>query len=265
MATLNQPFGFTGSLGGLSAYRMKGTDKIVLRRKSNAGRQRLLHDPNYAHTRLNNEEWKGCIAAGKDIRRAIQGLRHLADYNFSGPLHALCKNIQTTDREHDKGRRSVLLSAAGYTLEGFGLNTHNTFERLLRHPAGCGIDRSAGTAVVALPELLPGVNFFNPSHQPLYRLVCTLGAVSDWQYDVLRQGYTPVAGDLPWPVVVQTDWRHWKEPAAAATIGLRLPGWQDKPGCGLLLGVGIAFGVPQSNTEVQYVKYAGAAKLMKMA
>jgi hypothetical protein len=264
MATLAGSISYTGSIGELSAYRMRGSEKIILRTKSGPGRKQIKLNPNYEMTRLNNEEWKGCIMAGKNIRAAMYAVKHLADYNFSGKLNSLCKNIQLDDTMNKKGTRSVLLSQTRYKLEGFSLNLKNTTESIMRHPLDCTIDRDAGKATIDIPIMVPGINFYNPFIQPLYRFIIVLGAVSDIVYDPGKKIYAPVTKELPSPAVEYTDWRSCKENSPAQHLSLSLSNWQNEPDASLLLSLGIEFGTPVSQAEVKHVKYAGAARLMKM-
>lgn len=255
---------FTGTMGDVSAYRMRGVDRIVIRSKGGVSRQRIKSHPNYELTRRNNEEWKACIMAGKSIRAAIYAIKHLSDHNFSGSLHGICKSIQLQDELNEKGKRSVALSQGQYRLEGFGLNRTNSFESMMRHPLQFAVDRTAATAVVSLPDMLPGINLYNPYRQPLYRFILMLGVVTDIVYDESRKLYQPLAAVMPGPAIVRTVWAAVNEERPAQEITLAINGWQDVAGAGLLLSAGIEFGMPAANNMAQPVKYAGAARLLKM-
>lgn len=256
---------FTGTIGDISAYRMRGVDRIVLRSKGGVPGKRIKTHPNYELTRRNNEEWKGCIIAGKAIRAAIYKIKHLADFNFSGPLHALCKNIQLDDTVNEKGKRPVLLSQANYKLEGFGLNRSNSFESIMRHPLQYFVDRTGGFATISLPDIVPGINFYNPFRQPFYRFIFMLSVLTDIVYDANKKSYQPVKTDIPFPAVVQTAWHGSYKIKPSEEITISINNWHDEPGISLLLSAGVEFGVPAANAVVNTVKYAGAGKLLKMA
>jgi hypothetical protein len=265
MAILEGGLAFTGSMKNISAYRMKGVSKLVLRSKGGASRQKIQQDAAFALTRLNNEEWSACTKAGKNIRLAMYAVKHLANYNISGPLNALCKIIQADDGVNEKGKRQVQLSKSSYKLEGFGLNTINTFDAVLRHPIVCNLNRDTATAGILLPDILPGINFHNPQKQPLYRFVFILGAAPDIVYDDAKKMYVPAIPQLPHAAVVHTTWCNWKQRSEATQLSLALTGWNANSKAALLLSVGVEFGVPVSNTEVKYVKYSGCAKILKVA
>ncbi len=263
MATLSGDILFTGSIGGLSAYKMKGVDKIILRRKPETNKHKFEHNPNNAIVKRYNEEWKGCIMAGKAIRQAMPGVQHLRDYNYSGSLNALCKSIQGNDRQSPLGSRSVLLSQAAAKLEGFGLNRVNTLGSILHDPPACTLSKEKALAQIQVPPLIPGVNFSNPSGQPLFRLVFVLAAVSDIVYNHNIQKYQLQATELPAPQQLITPWQNTPQGHEAVNLQLALHNWQNTAATALLLWGGVEFGVPISSTVIRYVKYSGAASILK--
>jgi hypothetical protein len=158
MGTVTGLPGLTGSFGGLSAYRMRGSNKIILRQKGGATKERIQKDKSFALTRRYNQEWKACILAARQITHALYPVKHLADFNYSGSLNGLCKSIQKDATTAPLGQRPVLLSQQFFKLEGFSLNRENSFESIVKHPLQYDIDRAIGRAVVQLPELIPGIN-----------------------------------------------------------------------------------------------------------
>jgi hypothetical protein len=117
---------------------------------------------------------------------------------------------------------------------------------------------------VDLPLIEPGINLRNPKQQPLYRFVFVLAAVADIVYNEERNMYMPMLVKLPVSQTVTTEWHSWKQKSATQVLSLALQNWTNPAGCTLILAAGIEFGVPLSNTEVQLVKYAGTAKIMRM-
>lgn len=264
MAVLAGEIQFTGTMGGFSAYRMKGSNKIIIRRKGGPEHNKLKTHANYAITRKNNQEWKAGILAGQQLVHAIHPIKHLNDYSYFGTLTGIVKSIQKDDILNPLGKRSVLLSQFAYKLEGFSLNKYNRLESIVKHPLQYGIDRNSGTAWVQLPELVPGINLGNPMKQPLYRMVITLGAVADIQYHQQRNRYEPVIDTLIHPVTTSTEWCSYKQTTPAALLTAETDTVPADPQVSLVLAVGIEFGVPVSNTEIRPVKYAGAAKIVRV-
>src|SRR5688572_15681242 len=122
MAQLDGVIQFTGSLQNLSAYKMRGSDKIILRKKGGPTRKQVKHSPKFENTRRNNKEFSGRAAAAGHIKRSLHPLLFLADYNIVGPLNALLRVIQKMDVTSGWGKRHIMLTKQPRLLEGFTLN-----------------------------------------------------------------------------------------------------------------------------------------------
>jgi len=72
MATLKGNLQFTGSIEGLVAYKLNG--KIVLRRKPNISRKKILKAPNYEGTRRQLSEFGTLSHYGKLFRIGLAGI-----------------------------------------------------------------------------------------------------------------------------------------------------------------------------------------------
>lgn len=265
MASLAKGLGYTGSLGSISAYRMQGVDRIVVRTKGGASREKIRTHPAFEHTRENNQEWKACTSAARMVNYAMFPVKKLADHNYAGALTAVCKSIQLDERVNRKGERGVPFSQSLYKLEGFGLNKYNVFDSILRHPLQYEIDRSAGTATVQLPAIMPGINLHNPRKQAMFRFVFTLGMLSDIVFQPGIKDYKPVTEINPHSYAeVSTPWYAFETGCDAQQLLLSVKNWQAQPHISLVLAAGVEFGQPVSNTEVKFTKYAGAAKVLKV-
>jgi len=265
MAYLTKGPGYTGSLGDLSAYRMQGVDRIVLRTKGGASRDKIRSHPSFERTRENNREWKACIMAAKMVSNAIAPIKQLADHNYSGGLNAVCKSIQVDDSVSVRGERGIPFSQSLYKLEGFGLNKYHVFDGILRHPLQYEIDRQAGTATVQMPEILPGINLQNPRKQAMFRFVFSLGVITDIVFDPAQKIYKP-AEELPTNhlAFTSTSWYAYEAGAEAQQITLSVNGWQPQPAHSLVLSAGVDFGQPVNSREIRSTKYGGAAKVLRL-
>lgn len=162
MALLDSEFSFTGPLGNLSAYRMRGTDKIVIRRKGGASKKQIKTSPTFVNTRRVNAEFGGRAFASKWIMHMLYHVKPLADYNIAGPLNAILKPTQDLDTTNKYGERSVLHSQKRHLLHGFSLTRKTTFESVLRAPLTYELSREMMSAEIHLPELIHGINFHTP-------------------------------------------------------------------------------------------------------
>ena len=151
---------FTGSMGNLSAYKRRGSDKIILRTKGGASKDKIKNDPAFALTRKYNSEFGGCSKAAAFVRKAIIGLWHMADPDSTGQLNALAHTIQKLDTIHAAGERAIRFSQYRYLLDGFNMTSQLHFNTVIRHPVSVSVLRTNGSARLELPGLLPGVNFY---------------------------------------------------------------------------------------------------------
>ncbi|MET6997738.1 hypothetical protein [Chitinophaga defluvii] len=262
MAKLSGGLQFTGSISGMSAYRMKGSDEIIFRTKGGGSKSMIKRSPSCLLTRQNGTEFSGCGKAAGSIRMAIQPVLRLSDYNFTGTLTALSKSIQLFDKKHLRGQRAICFSEHRYLLEGFQLNKTHQFDSIIRHPLQCEVMRNSRKAVVQLPDLLPRLNLFIPWQYPLYRFVFSLGVVKDTIYS--KAGYpTHSNPDGYWPVSVETNWHPVQEVLTGKTYTLQLAekkALEDNQS--LVLAVGIQMGIPTSNNFTAPVAKKGSARII---
>jgi hypothetical protein len=260
MAILTNGIFFTGALGKMSAYKIKGSDKIILRTKGGASKTDIRESPRFARTRENNTEFGGCSYASKGIRQVLYPIKHLADYNFTATLHKLARSIQVLDEVSDRGKRNIFLSRHHYLLEGFPLNKKNTFDSVLRHPVYGTIERETGSVEIQLPPLKSGLNLLIPWPYPFYRFIVTFGAVAD----VVHQEDTYMRSENKlWANSVSTAWQPVRQSQEAQTIELMLPNLEALDDTKTLIaGIGIEMGMPISNQVMERVKYAGCAKIL---
>lgn len=258
MATLETPFEFTGKIGNLTAYKMKGTGKTVIRKAAGHSRKRLKTAPEFIRTRENNSEFKACTSLTAGIRKAIFPLVHMGDTQFTGALNRLSKQIQLLDTEHERGQRSVQLSRYRHMLRGFSINLPQPFDGFLRHPLQIQTLRNDSAAVITIPAIIPGVNLFLPPKGAFYRFVACLGVVSDVAVaDTARS----LAGFMTQSHA--TPWEHPASPVPETGIRLQIPGSIPESDS-LILGIGVEMGQPDRFGEILPVKYSGAAKVLEV-
>ena len=99
----------TGALKGVSLYTMRGSDEVIMRTKGGPSKSTIKNSESCKGLRESGAEWSGCTKAASSIRRALEPILRLADYNVMGGLNALCKKIQCMDTENEKGKRNVLV------------------------------------------------------------------------------------------------------------------------------------------------------------
>lgn len=254
---------FTGSIDNMSAYTMQGHDGIILRKKGGPSRRQVKQNRNFELTRLNNAEFGASSKAGKTIRHAISMVKHLANYNISGHLNAIANSILKRDEVSKWGERAIRFSEHHNLLDGFTLNRQLLFNSVMRHAPGCTLSRDEGKASLVLPELIPGINFYTPPGQHLYRFIFTLGVIPDMISTA--GGYKPQAPQYQSTYLI-TNWHTVTELVAGQSFELVLENFNGLNGSNsLILATGVEFGFPLTNDIVKPVKYAGTACIFATA
>lgn len=262
MAKLTGPITFTGTLGGLTAYTMRGTDKTILRRKWGPTKEDIKTKSQYDITRRNNREFAARAKGASAVQRVLQLLKPIGDHNLAGPLNGLMSTLLPLDTEGAYGRRALLLSREPWRLEGVALGRQSPFDAVLRAPVEVSLSRAGLRAEVELPALVPGVNFFPPGAYPLCRVVAVLGLVPDL-FIGNDDRYAPEAGYRPlFPARADTEWFAARSGAPATTLTLALEGDPGVSSFSLLLAVGIGAATLERGGNARPVRYAGAGKIL---
>lgn len=288
MAKMDDAFEFTGPLGHVSVYKMRGIDKPIVRRKGGPSREKIKTHPKFELTRRLNAEFGGRAAASKWIMRALYFHKPLADYNIAGPLNTLLRPLQALDNEQVLGQRSVRVSANPQLLKGFSLNRRYPFDSIVRVPVEYVWFEEEALVTIHIPELIPGINFFAPEKYPWFSIIASLGVVPDiifthnakpvspgydtfnapeammatYRYTYTHPGYEIF--ETP-PLCMFTPWKPVKQGIMATSLDLQLPHLPPDEHFALLLSVGITYGIQEDTHSIRQVPYAGAAKILTVA
>ncbi len=277
--------GFQGSVDDLSFYKMRGVEGTIVRRKGGPSRDQVKQLSTMELTRRNNSEFGGRAKTAQYIMRALYHHKSLADYNIAGPLNALMRPIQELDKEGTWGQRSVRLSTNPHILKGFSLNRNNPFDAAIRYPIEYVLNRNAVTAVVEIPHLRPGINFFAPEKYPWFSVIVSLGIVPDLVftknnvpvpkgYDSFTSAearssihaYMPAHHDYSkleiTPPCIGTIWRPVKQGCPTTPLELRHAFVPPDDHFTLVLTIGIMYGIQQDAQTIEQARYAGAAKVL---
>jgi hypothetical protein len=260
MAQLIGDILFTGSLQKLSAYKMRGSDKIILRKKGGPSREQIKNSPRFDLTRRNNVEFGGRATAAKKVKHILWPLQFLADYNFTGPLNALLKPIQAMDTTSGFGQRNILLSQNPRLLEGFTLNRRFLFDTIVRNPIAYTLSKDSLQATIDIPALMPNLNFVAPGNYQWYRFIGVMGIVPDLFYTAY--GYKPMEKyEEFFPEIHEEDWLPVNSASAPVTISLQGNKKPKTSSYSCMLAIGIAFGT-MIEGRIEPVKYIGGAKIV---
>ena len=260
MAILKGNLDFTGSMGSMSAYKRRDLDKTILREKGGGSKEKIYNAPSCQNIRHNFTEFSLCGKMGGSIRRSMFPMLTLADYNFTPKLTSIAKILQKLDTESKKGERNVLLSQHKHLLAGFSLNRKTTFEHFIRASISCSIDRLTGSAIIKVPSLVPGVNLSPWKPYSFYRIIVNLGCVKDKKHTIYFQPKTADEGEN---TAGYSSWHSSSQQADEVELNLQLRFPERiSDDTTLILSAGIQFGTALTDSIIEPVKYAGAAKII---
>ena len=265
MAKLESPFPFIGTLGEVSVYRNRLTDKLIVRMKGGPTKQKIRTAESCEGIREQNLEFKGCGMANRNLFLAIHYVKHLKDFVVAGAFTKIIKAVQCMDLIHEKGKRDILFSTNRQFLEGFQLNKKNPFNTVFSHPVTATIDRSGAKATVQIPEVLPGINFINPWPYSTFRFILCIGAIYDIGPHISRKDYEVKHAEGNTGVkLVRTEWIATDSKTPGRSIELQLQPMVAAAvddSTTIIVSIGIEFGT-QSFTEIKPVKHVGCAKFL---
>jgi hypothetical protein len=267
MPFLEGPFAFTGKLDMLSAYRMRGVDKIVVRRKGGPSADKVKKSPSFENTRRTMSEFGGCSRHGSYVRMAMLQLRRLSDYNFGSDINSIMRQVQLRDGTSEWGRRSITLSEHTRLLEGFStMYKAPSFDSIVRTPVYYTMDRANRSARLEIPELMRDINYFPQNNHAMFRLTATLGIVPDVTFDVAAKEYLPPAWYDPsyYSIDISTDWNPSLGGMESTVLTLAMDALPPDNRWTLMLSIGIEYGAFREGGKIDEVKRFGAAKILAL-
>jgi len=255
----------TGGLKGVSMYTMRGSEQVIMRTKGGPSKNTIKNSDSCKGMRDSGTEWSGCTKAASAMRRALEPILRLADYNVMGGLNAVCKKIQCMDTEHEKGKRNVLVTENRHFLTDFDFNKIHPFNRVIRVQPTWQINRETVSATVIIPEFNPTEHLVAPNKLPFMRFVALLGVCTIVRYDESSKNYAPDNQQLlGYRKEVQTAWNPVKRALQVQTLEVQIEGISTylTDNDTLLLAIGVEFGTVGSNGEGEAVKWAGCVKMV---
>lgn len=255
---------FTGSLGDFSAYKMKGSDKIILRRKGGPKKETVNNAKAYALNRLHRQEFGGSATLGKYVRFMLGANRTVSNYNITARLNSILKHVKRQDTEGELGKRALRLSAVPSLLQGFPLNKQNTFDTIMPPTVRWSIARETRSAHIELPELIRGTNFNPSNQQPFFCITAVLGIIPDILYSETRAAYGPPEwfDGMYTPVSASSPWYPAKSGAPPIMLEVSANMTPPDDSYTLVLSIAVRFGALYANDKVELLDYMGAAKIL---
>ena len=179
-----------GKLDGLSFYEKDG--QMFARKASSLSKNRIMTVPKYKRTRENMGEFSGCAKASRGFRRALGPVLGLADKKLVPRAFATYKKINLNG-VGKRGKRSIDVSLNRPILKGFEINMVKVFEVTFK---GVRLEathvETRKSAQVIVPEFSPARDVVPVVGATHFRLIHTIGLVSDYAYDAVTSIYQPL-------------------------------------------------------------------------
>lgn len=239
-----------------------------MRTKGGPSKQRMAKGPEFEKLREHQKEWGACVQFARSIRQAVGENYRLCDFNLTPVWTGIGKNLMKMDQVNKQGERCLYLSTYKQALEGFSFNHNYPFNSVLRIFPTCRVNRETLEASVTFPRINTATDILNVQRLPYFRLIVSLGTVSDIMYNPLNLFYNfePVA-DIMQGVCVNsvTEWfsadNMLKEQTVSLKMNEELRGLMTQ-NVSLVLSIGIEFGKVGFGGEISAVKHAGSAKIV---
>ena len=258
----------TGSIKGMSFYTRVGSDKVIMRTKGGPSKYTVKNGSNYEKLRKHQLEWQGCVKFAQSMRAGIGETYRLADFNLTPVWSGMGKKMIKLDTVSAVGQRFIRFSQCKQELEGYDLNRSYPITTILRVSPLAELNRETLSATVSLPRINTLTNLQNIQRLPYFRLIISLGTVSDMMYieDGIIYKYQPINNALN--VVCKStlsDWHSTNDVLPAHVLSVQLnqtaiPLLTDD--VTVLLSMGIEFGTVGFGGVIEPVKHAGCGKIL---
>lgn len=268
MAIIKGAIQMTGSIKGVSFYSVRGSDRVIMRTKGGASKEKIKSSPRFEGLRKQQKEWSGCAKFGSVTRYAFGGLHRLADYNLTPMLNGIGKNLMKLDIISETGQRNLKLTVYKQALEGFNFNRNQPLNTVLRVAPHCVLNREKLEAIVQIPRINTAIDLLNTKKLPFFRLILAIGIVSDLHFNPTANDYEPILPSLHG--ISETLTGEWYTtqtiiPEHIMTVAfseLEVANLTDK--VTVLVSLAVEFGNVGFTGEPTEVKYAGSGKILKV-
>lgn len=268
MAIIKDLFGLEGSIGGYTFYKIRGSNKVIMRKKGGPTKKQMEKSPSFEKVRKQQQEFAGCAKFGSLARSSFGGLHVMADYNLSAVLNGLGKFIMKLDMESEVGKRSIMLSDNKKVFDGFNFNRKHPFNTILRVWPNVSLDRESLKAIITIPCLNAKVEVCNKYKYPVFRIISAIGCVSDMVYNPNYKKYEPIVDNLRNASnKISGEWYSTKSIVPEQTIVLQLPESfkaEITDNVTLVLSIVIQFGEVELNGMPVETEYGGYGKVLNV-
>lgn len=183
---------YSGTMGGVSHYKMKGLDGDFARLAGGPTKEQIDNAPEFARTRENMSEFGGSAANAKALRVGLASLLGtMGDSRLAGRLTKVFKEINL-EGMGPRGQRPIELANHGYKLEGFNFDRDIPFDSVFNAGYNVSTAPTRDSSDITINPFNP-IDLVNaPTGATHFRLINAIVVVSNYKYIITSKKYEPV-------------------------------------------------------------------------
>jgi hypothetical protein len=187
---------YSGNLGGISHYKMKGVAGDLAKIATGPSKDQIMNDPSFKRTRENNMEFGGSAKAGKSFRRGLASvIKKFSDSQVTGRVTKVFKAINL-EGIGDRGKRNIDLSLNKEQINGFEFNKNISFAGVYTAPLTLTESVSRDESAMDITAFNPWDSIDAPAGATHFRIINGIATVSDYHYNDIERTYEAVEPTL---------------------------------------------------------------------
>jgi hypothetical protein len=194
--TFNELPNYQQNVDNMRVYNIKGVDKTIVARKGGPTSEEVKTGENYEDLRKNQQEFAAASNLARTLRHSLpKKMARICEPYVSGKLTAKFRNLAQLSNG-DKGKRPILLSENGKTLEGFDFNSNAPFRKTFPTNIMVMDGSNYGQLILHIPAFTPREDLLAPENATHYQLFSHLLLLSDYAYKQELKEYNPCAPEV---------------------------------------------------------------------
>ncbi|MBI3502477.1 MAG: hypothetical protein HY063_11860 [Bacteroidetes bacterium] len=178
-----------GTLDEVTFYERGG--KSLAKKRTSLSKSKIKNAKEFARTRENMSEFGGSALVGKALRVALSMV--LAIFADTLLVSRLVKVMRAISEKGTgvRGKRSFLIMPNKNLLKGFELNVKKVLETMIWTPYTLAVNAGRNMVTMTVPDFDTGAFIHAPSGATHFRLLCSIGTLSDHTFNISTGKYEP--------------------------------------------------------------------------
>jgi hypothetical protein len=187
---------YSGNLGGISHYKMKGVTGDLAKIANGPSKEQIMKDPAFKRTRENNLEFGASAKTAKNLRVGLASvIKGFSDPQVAGRITKVFKAINL-EGTGPRGKRRIDLSLHRAMLDGFEFDKNISFGSVFTAQYSITENAARNESTIDIQPFNP-LDYVNaPAGATHFRLINGLAVVSDVRYNAAQKAYAVVVPTL---------------------------------------------------------------------